>query len=545
MKIVIIGGVAAGASAATKARRCSEDAEIVLFEKGDYVSFANCGLPYHIGNVIKDRDELLLVTPELFKTRFNIDVRIGHEVIDIDAAHKTVRVKTTGGITTHPYGKLIIATGGTPIRPNIPGIGLGDVHTVFTVPDTDGVIASLARGKKTAVVIGGGFIGIETAENLLARGLKTILIEKLPQLMGNMDQEFSGVLEKHLTSLGLEIHLNTALKEIKGTTHADTVVLEDGTEIPCDLVILAMGVRPTTELALKAGVEIGVTGGVVVDATMRTSDPDIYAAGDMTESLHLVSGKKVRIPLAGSATKQGRVAGACAAGSKLLFQGVIGTSILKVGDLTAARTGLNEREASLAGLSYRTSYVPGESNATYYPGAESMIIKMTIEVPTGKILGAQIVGRKGVDKRIDILATAIYSGLTVFDLENLDLAYAPPYSSAKDPVIMSGMICANMLRDDLSYVNPAELAAMLSKENTVLLDVRTREEFDKGCIEGAVLLPVDEIRQRYKELDTVNTYILYCGIGYRAYLACLFLNSHGFKTYNLSGGYRAYAMNIL
>jgi rhodanese-related sulfurtransferase len=360
-----------------------------------------------------------------------------------------------------------------------------------------------------------------------------------------MDEEFSGVLEKHLTSLGLEIHLNSALKEITGAAHVESVVLEDGTEIPCDLVILAMGVRPTTELALKAGVEIGVTGGVLVDATMRTSDPDIYAAGDMTESLHLVSGKKVRIPLAGSANKQGRVAGACAAGSKMLFQGVIGTSILKVGDLTAARTGLNEREAKQAGLSYRTSYIPGESSATYYPGAESMIIKMTIETPTGKILGAQAVGRKGVDKRIDVLATAIYSGLTVFDLENLDLAYAPPYSSAKDPVIMGGMICANMLRNDLSYVNPAQLEEKLSQVNSVLLDVRTQEEFDEGYIEGAVFLPVDELRKRYKELDPAKTYIIYCGIGYRAYIACLFLNSHGYKTYNLSGGYRAYTMDIL
>ncbi len=544
MRILIVGGVAAGASAAAKARRCNEDAEIVLFEKGGYVSFANCGLPYYIGNVIQNRDELILVTPELFKERFHIDVRIHHEVLDIDAKAKTVRVKTPDGVVSEPYDKLILAMGGIPIRPDIPGIGLNNVLNVFTVPDADRVAAAIAEGRKTAVVVGGGFIGLETAENLVERGIKTILAERLPQLMSSMDEEFAGVLAEHLKLQGVELHLNAALKEIKGTEDAEGVVLEDGTEIPCDLVILAMGVRPNIELARKAGLAVGSAGGILVDAEMLTSDPDIYAAGDITESTHLVTGNSVRIPLAGSANKQGRVAGANAAGSKLTFKGVLGTSIIKAFDLTAARTGLNEREAGSAGIPYKSVYVPGFSNAAYYPDAMPMIIKLTVETPSGRLLGAQAIGYKGVDKRIDVYATAICSGLTVFDLENLDLAYAPPYSSAKDPVVMSGMIASNVLRGTLPAVNRSEIADLLSGGNAALLDVRTAEELEEGYIEGAIHIPVDELRKHYTELDRDKTYIIYCAVGYRGYLASLFLNSKGYHAFNLSGGYRAYAMNI-
>lgn len=543
MRILIVGGVAAGASAATKARRVNEDAEIILFERSEYVSFANCGLPYHIGNVITDRDELLLVTPELFRARFNIDVRINHEVVDIDAAKKTIQVKTPEGVVTEPYDKLILATGGTPFRPDIPGVNLEGVHTLFTVPDTDGIIAALARGKKTAVVIGGGFIGLEAAENLAERGIKTIMAVRR-RVLGIMDEEFAIGIAAHLEEMGVELRIGASPKEIRGNGQVESVLMDDGTEIPCDLVLLAMGARPNTELARRAGLEIGASGGVTVDATMRTSDPDIYAAGDMVESLHLVTGKKVLIPLAGSANKQGRVAGACAAGGRLLFKGVLGTAIIKIGHITVARTGLTEGEAAAAGLSYETVYVPGFSNATYYPGAEAMIIKLTLETPTGRLLGAQIIGRRGVDKRADVLATAIYSGLTVFDLENLDLAYAPPYSSAKDPVILCGMIASNILRGEIEGITPREVRKALEDPDTVILDVRTRSEFNRGAIPGAILIPVDELRQRYEELDRSKNYIVYCGVGYRAYVACLFLNSRGYKTRNLSGGYTAYTMDI-
>ncbi len=544
MRILVVGGVAAGASAATKARRTNEDAEIVLFERGGYVSFANCGLPYYIGGVIEDRDELLLVTPELFKERFNIDVRINHEVVDVDAVNKTITVKAGDTETKEHYDRLILAAGGTPIVPNIKGIGVPGVYNVFTVPDADRIVSRLEVGMKSAVVVGGGFIGLESAENLRAKGLEVTIIERLPQIMGNMDSEFSDVLIGHLEEKGIHVMTGASVSEITGDEKADGVILDDGRAISCDMVIMAAGVRSSVELAKKAGIRLGETGGVWTDATMRTSDPDIYAAGDMVESFNLVSGKKVRIPLAGSANKQGRAAGANAAGGSLLFKGVLGTAIIKVGELTAARTGLNAREAAQLGLDFECLYIPGFSNATYYPGAEPMIIKLTVQKQSGQILGAQAIGRKGIDKRIDVLSTAIYAHMTVFDLESLDLAYAPPYSSAKDPVIMGGMIAANMIRGEIDYVLPSDIPAMREMPDTVILDVRTKEEWDEGHVEGAVLLPVDELRERYSELDKTKCYAVYCGVGYRAYNACLFLKAHGYKVKNISGGMRAINMNV-
>lgn len=543
MRILVVGGVAAGASAATKARRTSEEAEIILFEKGSYVSFANCGLPYYIGGVIEDRDELLLVTPEMFKDRFNIDVRINCEVTDVDAAAKTITVKTPEGEKKEAYDKLILATGGRPIVPNIKGIDSEGVYNVFTVPDADRIVSRLDAGTKSAVVVGGGFIGLEAAENLREKGVEVTVIERLPQIMGNMDPEFSDVLIGHFAEMGIKVITGASVAEITGGGKADGVTLEGGEHIACDMVIMAAGVRSSIELAQKAGLRIGETGGVWTDATMRTSEPDIYAAGDMVESVNLVSGKKVRIPLAGSANKQGRAAGANAAGGKLLFKGVLGTAIIKVGALTTARTGLNAREAAALGRDFEMVYVPGFSNATYYPDAMPMVIKLTVEKQTGRLLGAQAIGRKGVDKRIDVLATAIYSGLTVFDLENLDLAYAPPYSSAKDPVILGGMIAANMVRGELDYVLPSDIPACKAAGD-VILDVRSQEEFDMGHIEGAVLIPIDELRERFGELDKSKNYVVYCGVGYRAYNSCLFLKAHGYKVKNMSGGMRAYKMNV-
>lgn len=543
MRILVVGGVAAGASAATKARRTNEDAEIVLFERGNYVSFANCGLPYYIGGVIEDRDELLLVTPEMFKERFNIDVRINHEVTGVDAKKKTITVKTAEGVVTESYDKLILATGGTPIVPKIKGINKDGVYHVFTVPDADRIVSRLEAGTKSAVVVGGGFIGLESAENLREKGVEVTIVERLPQIMSNMDPEFSDVLIREFDAMGVKVLTGASVAEISGRGKVSGVVLEDGTKLACDMVIMAAGVRSSVELAQKAGLRLGVSGGVWTDATMRTSDPDIYAAGDMVESLNIVSGQKVRIPLAGSANKQGRVAGANAAGAHMLFKGVQGTAIIKVGGLTAARTGLNTREAALLNRDFECVYVPGFSNATYYPDAMPMVLKLTVEKQSGKLLGAQAIGRKGVDKRIDVLSTAIYAGLSVFDLENLDLAYAPPYSSAKDPVIMGGMIAANMIRGELDYALPQEVDAY-KKAGWVILDVRTPEEYKGGHVRGAKLLPVDELRERYAELDPAKKYLVYCGVGYRAYNACLFLKAKGYTVKNMSGGWRAYKMNI-
>ena len=533
MKIVVIGGVAAGAGAATKARRTDENAEIVLLEKGGYVSFANCGLPYYIGGVIEDRDELLLVSPELFKERFNIDVRLHHEVTDIDAAGKVLTISTPEGVKTESYDRLVIATGGRPVMLPIPGNDKAGVYTVFTVPDADAIMAWLARGLTSAVVIGGGFIGLETAENLKARGLSVTLVEKLPQVMGSMDPEFSDVLCGELNRIGVETVTGVGVTEITGGDSADGVVLDDGRRIAADLVIMAAGVRGSTELARKAGCRLGESGGVWVDAGMRTSVPDVFAAGDITECVNLVTGRKVRNPLAGSANKQGRVAGANAAGGNMRFPGALGTSILKVGGLTAARTGLNAREAKEAGLDFECLYIPGFSHATYYPDAVPLILKLTVEKQTGRL-----------DKRIDVLATAIYGHMTVFDLENLDLAYTPPFGSAKDPVIIGGMVASNVVRGQVVSCLPQELPALLAGPDTVVLDVRTQEEWDAGHVEGAVLLPVDELRERLGELDANKTYAVYCGVGYRAYVACLLLQAHGFRAMNVSGGWRAITMRV-
>jgi NADPH-dependent 2,4-dienoyl-CoA reductase/sulfur reductase-like enzyme/rhodanese-related sulfurtransferase len=544
MKIVIVGGVAGGASAAAKARRVNEAAEIIVLEKGPYVSFANCGLPYYVGGDIKRKKKLLLVTPELYKNRFNIDVRVGHEVVDIDPRARTVQVRTAAGMATETYDKLILATGGEPVRPPIPGIDLANVFTVFTVDEAEAIAASFGGGVRSAVIVGGGYIGLETAEALLKRGVRTTLVEQLPQLIIGFDPEFSLPVERHLQELGLNLLLGKTLKAIHGGQAVTAVELADGTRLDADIVIVAAGVRPRLELARKAGLAIGEAGGVVVDAAMRTSQPDIYAAGDIVESLHLVSGKKVRIPLAGSAVKQGRVAGANAAGGSLFFKGVLGTAIAKVGELTVASTGLSEKEARRLGMNYYVAYSPTPDHAAYYPGAKRLILKLVIEQFTGRILGAQGVGFGGVDKRIDVLSTAIYGRLTVFDLENLDLAYAPPYGAARDPVIMAGMIAANILRGDSRQLTPDQLRAMSAEHADLqIVDVRTAKEYKRlGAMPGARSLPLDKLRKRYRELDPVKPTVVYCKVGYRSNVAYRFLLQKGFDVYNLSGGYDGYNM---
>jgi len=551
-KIVIIGGVAAGASAAAKARRDDEKAEIVIYEKGPYVSFANCGLPYYIGRDIKERDELFLMTPEFFYERYRVSVKVKHEVISINREQKKIEVKNleSGEIITDNYDKLVVATGGTPLKPPIPGINLANIFTLFTVPDVDAIEKALAQGDVEKVaVVGGGYIGLEATEAFLKRGKKVTLIEKMDQLLPYLDSEMAIPLAIHLENLGVQVILGNGVQEFKGQSKVQEIILENGESIPADLVIVAIGARPQLELVKKAGLKIGPAGGVEVNATLQTSDPDIYAGGDIIETIHLVIGKKVRIPLAGPANKQGRIIGANVVGGRRYFKGVLGTSIVKVGELTAAKTGIGEKEAKELGLAYFVSYTPSLHHAGYYPGARHLLTKLVVAQHSGKILGAQIVGWEGVDKRIDVLATAIHGAMTVEELENLDLAYAPPYSAAKDPVIMAGFVASNTLRGEIDLISPEAIKKAVEKvteDEWQIVDVRTPLECkEEGYIPGAVFIPIDQLRERYKELDPEKKTALYCKVGYRSYLGYKLLKDLGFKeVYTVSGGYMGYKSDV-
>ncbi|MFZ5944563.1 MAG: FAD-dependent oxidoreductase [Bacillota bacterium] len=551
-KIVVIGGVAAGASAAAKARRDDENAEVIMFEKGPYVSFANCGLPYYIGRDIKERDELFLMTPEFFYERYKVVVKVNHEVIKINPEQKNIEVTDlkTGEVFTEDYDTLVVATGGIPIKPPLSGITLDNIFTLFTVPDVDAIENALSNDSITNVaIIGGGFIGLEAAEAFLKRGKDVTLIEKMDQLLPYLDEEMALPLTLHLEDLGVKVMLGSGVKEFKGSGKVSQIMLENGEFIETDMVILAIGAKPQLQLLKDAGLKIGAAGGVEVDPGLRTSNPHIYAGGDIIETVHLVTGKKVRIPLAGPANKQGRIIGANAAGGKRHFKGVLGTSIVKAGHLTAAKTGISEREAKDNGLTYFVSYTPSLDHAGYYPGARHLLTKLVVQEHTGKLLGAQIVGWQGVDKRIDVLATAIYAGLSVEDLEELDLAYAPPYSSAKDPVIIAGYVAANILRGEIKLITPEAIKKAVNKvvdDQWQIVDVRSAKEYEtEGFIPGAVLIPIDDLRERQKELDPQKKTALYCKVGYRSYLGYKILKDAGFKdVYNISGGYMGYKTDL-
>lgn len=551
-KIVIIGGVAAGASAAAKARRDDEKAEIVMYEKGPYVSFANCGLPYYLSRDIKERDELFLMSPEFFYERYRVNVKVKHEVLKINKEEKTVEVKNleSGGIFTDNYDQLVVTTGGRPIKPPIPGINLGNIFTLFTVPDVDAIESALNQETiERVAIVGGGYIGLEATEAFLKRGKKVFLIEKMPQLLPYLDEEMAVPLAAHLENLGAQVILGNGVREFKGESKIKEVILENGEKVEVDLVIVAIGAKPQMELVKAAGLKIGPAGGVEVDATLRTSDPDIYAGGDIIETIHLVTGRKVRIPLAGPANKQGRIIGANVVGGHRYFKGVLGTSIVKIGHLTAAKTGIGEREAKELSLAYFVSYTPSLHHAGYYPGARYLLTKLIIAEHSGKILGAQIVGWEGVDKRIDVLATAIHASMSVEDLENLDLAYAPPYSSAKDPVIMAGFVASNILRGEINLVTPEAIrkaVAKVTQDDWQIVDVRTLKEYkEDGHIPGAIFIPVDQLRERYQELDPNKKTALYCKIGYRSYLGYKLLRDLGFReVYNISGGYMGYKSDV-
>lgn len=541
-KIIVIGGVAGGAGAATKARRVDETAEIIMFERGAYVSFANCGLPYHIGGQIAERANLFLVSPDRFKKWYNIDARINHEAIKIDRANRKVQVKnhTNGETFWETYDKLIVATGGSSIKPPIPGIDLENIHNLWTVQDMDNILEAMTNSDlKKVAVVGAGFVGLEMVEAFVNRGLEVVLIEKDNQVLPAIDHEMTKKIQTELENKKVHVILGQGVKEFKGDGKVDKVILESGTSVEVDLVIVSIGVKPNLCILDDAGIKIGNAGGIVVNDYMQTNDPHIYAAGDIVESTHLVTGKKLRVPLAGPANKQGRVAGANAAGGRLKFKGVLGTFIVKIFDVVAAKTGLSEKEIAKEKIDYFISYSATKSHSGYYPGADWMIIKLLLEKGTGRILGGQVVGAKGVDKRIDILATAIYANLTVEDLENLDLAYAPPFSSAKDPITIAGMVAANLMRGEIETININDFNDALGKgEQLQVVDCRSISDIDAmGRIPDSEIMPVDEIREWLGDLDKDVPTVLYCGIGYRSYLAYRILKHHGFNVKNLSGGY--------
>lgn len=548
-RILVVGGVAGGAGAAVKARRTCEDAEIVIFERTPYVSWANCGLPYYIGGVIQRREELFIVNPGRLASRFNIDVRTRHEVTAIDRLRKTISVRNleTGESWDERYDALILATGSEPARPQIPGLDDPRVFTLVSVEDADRLQGFLEeRGPADAAVIGGGFIGLETVEALLGRGIAVTLIEMMDHLLPPVDKEMAEPVAIHLREKGVNVLLGEKVAGIAadGDTRKLRLTLASGKTVSCDFAISALGVAPRLDLARQAGLSIGQAGGVVVNDRMQTSDSNIYAAGDICEIRHLVTGKPVRVPLAGPANKQARVAGANAAGANMRYAGSLGTMVVKVCDMTIAKTGLSEREASSEGIPHYVSYSHSQHHAGYYPGARMMTAKLVVDRFTGRVLGAQIVGRDGVDKRIDVIATAIHARMTVEDLEDLDLAYAPPYSSAKDPVNIAGFVAANIHRGDVDAIEPDELDALLEREQVQLVDVRTPAERNRtGEIPGARLIPIDQLRELAGELDPHRKTVVYCAIGYRSYLAYRILKQNGFDDVShLAGGFDAWKM---
>ena len=540
-KILIVGGVAGGATAAARARRTDEHAEIILFEKGPYISFANCGLPYYVGREIGDRSALLLQTPESFRARFNVDVRVNHEVLAIDRAAQTVQVRNleTGEVTTESYTALILAPGSVPVRPQLPGIDLPNVFMVRTVPDAVSIRTLVEELQPSrAVVVGAGFIGLEMVENLVNLGLSVALVEKADQVLPPLDPEMAAFVQAHLEQMGVEVITGDGIAAFEGGERATAVRLESGRAVGGDLFILGLGVRPDTRLAREAGLAIGPAGGICVNERMQTSDPAIYAAGDAVETVHLVTGRPALIPLAGPANKQGRVAGANAAGDSLMFPGAIGTAIVRVGGMVAAITGLSEKAARREGVQAYASYTVSGDHADYYPGVRELLTKLLVEEETGRVLGAQVVGESGVDKRTDVYATAILAGMTVEQLANLDLAYAPPFGSAKDPAIVAGMVAKNIRRGTLRTITPERLLERLEAgEDLQVVDVRNPYEFDLGAVPGAVNIPVDELRSRIGELDPARETVVYDRTGATAYVASRVLVQRGFTVSSLTGGY--------
>lgn len=543
MKVLIVGGVAGGASAAARLRRLDEEAQIVVFERGEYISYANCGLPYYIGGEITDKKSLTLQTPQSFKERFNIDVRTGCEVVSIDRAKRTVtvRVAAIGESYTEAYDKLLLSPGAEPLRPPIPGIEHERIFTLRTVPDTYRIRAFVEEARpRTAVVVGGGYIGVEMAENLTRAGLSVTVVELADHVIGPLDYDMASFVERYLASKGVRLLLQNGVKAFSPAPDGGvTVSLERGV-LNADLVLLSIGVRPDGRLAKEAGLTVNPRGAIVVDPHMRTSDPDIYAVGDAVEITDFVTGAPGYIPLAGPANKQGRIAADNLAGIPSVYRGTQGSSVLKLFDMAVATTGLNERAAKAAGLDCDKVHIHGTSHAAYYPGARNLEMKVVFERGRGKILGAQLVGFDGVDKRCDVLATAIRAGMTAADLAELELCYAPPFSSAKDPVNIAGFVIENLLAGRVRQFHWDEVAALPRDGSVTLVDTRSPEEYAQGRIDGFKNVPIDGLRDHLDEFPRGKPVYLTCGTALRSYLACRILMQHGYECHNLSGGWTVY-----
>jgi NADPH-dependent 2,4-dienoyl-CoA reductase/sulfur reductase-like enzyme/rhodanese-related sulfurtransferase len=543
VKLVIVGGVAGGASAAARARRLSEDAEIVVIERGPDVSFANCGLPYHIGGVIPDRKNLLVVTPERLRERFRLDVQTRASVEKIDRASKSVVVRDlrTGREYAERYDKLILAPGAAPLRPAIPGAELPGVFTLRTLADTDRVKATVDSGVRQAVVVGAGFIGLELAENLVHRGIATTVVERNKQILPPFDAEMTTPLDARLRENGVRLLLGNTIEGILPSPDGMRVQLQSGEALAAQLVVMGIGVRPENRLAIEADLETGPRGGICVNDRLQTSDPDIFAVGDAIETTDFVTGERTQVPLAGPANRQGRIAADNALGRDSRYRGTQGTAIIGFFGMTGAMTGVSEKTLKRLGRAYRKVYVHPAHHAGYYPGAEGMTLKLLFDAKSGQVLGAQGVGGAGVDKRIDILAVAIQAGMTVFALEEMELAYAPQYGSAKDPVNMAGFVAGGLLRGDHPQVD-VEAVLAAPAERAFLLDVRTAQEFASGHIPGAVNIPVDELRSRLAELPRDRKITAYCQVGQRGYLATRILLQAGYAAANIGGGYKTYQL---
>ena len=543
MKVVIVGGVAGGATAAARIRRLDEQAEIVVFERSGFISYANCGLPYYIGGVIEDPEELTLQTPESFFSRFRVSMRVRHEVTAIHPDKKAVSVTDleTGEVFEESYDKLILSPGAKPTQPRLPGVGLNKLFTLRTVEDTFRIKAYISENHpKSAVLAGGGFISLELAENLRELGMEVTIVQRPKQLMNPFDPDMAAFIHSEMRRHGVKLALGHTVEGFEEKDGGVDVLLKDEAPLHADMVVLAIGVSPDTQLAQDAGLELGVKGSIVVNDRMETSVPDIYAVGDAVQVKHFVTGQDVLLSLAGPANKQGRIAADNICGGDSHYTGSQGSSVIKVFDMTAATTGVNETNAKKAGLDVDTVILSPMSHAGYYPGGKVMTMKVVFEKETYRLLGAQIVGYEGVDKRIDVLATAIRANMKATELKELDLAYAPPYSSAKDPVNMAGFMIDNIARGVVKQWRLRDVTSLPRDGSATLLDSRTPGEYARGHIDGFVNIPVDELRDRLDEIDPKKPVYVICQSGLRSYIACRILSGHGYDCYNFSGGFRFY-----
>ena len=543
MKVVIVGGVAGGATAAARIRRLDEQAEIVVFERSSYMSYANCGLPYYIGGVIEDPQELTLQTPESFFARFRVDVRVRHEVTAIHPEKRTVTVKnlTSGEVFEESYDKLLLSPGARPTAPRLPGMEIENLFTLRTVEDTFRIKEYIVNHKpKSAVLAGGGFIGLELAENLRELGMDVTIVQRPKQLMSPFDADMAALIHGEMRRHGVKLALGHTVEGFEKKDGGVDVLLAGEAPLHADMVVMAIGVTPDSALAKTAGLELGIKGSIAVNDRMETSAPDIYAVGDAVQVKHFVTGEDALIALAGPANKQGRIAADNICGGDSRYAGSQGSSVIKVFDMTAAVTGINEAQAAKAGIDADSVILSPMSHAGYYPGGRVMTMKVVFEKETYRLLGAQIVGYEGVDKRIDVLATAIRAGMKGTELQELDLAYAPPYSSAKDPVNMAGFMIGNVASGVLRQFHLGDVAALPRDGSVTLLDTRTVREYERGHVEGFMNIPVDELRERIGEIERGKPVYVICQSGLRSYIAVRILAGYGFEAYNFSGGFRFY-----